>query len=616
MNEPPLKQKVVVTKKGRVQSIIQTINQNFWGNRLEKRSHRARQILLERVQSFWIDSILEKSLYQVAAIELGFENRPDMVKQPWDRILHIPDYIPHPISEETKIFEVFEQLGHSLLILGQPGTGKTTTLLELTKDAIIRAKDDPTFPIPVVLNLHSWTTEAGSISNWIISELNLRYYIPEIITKEWLEGNDLLLVLDGLDEVKTKYREQCVIAINKFMINNGVTLLVFACRSDDYMNLANQIPVRGAIELMLLKPQQVDEFLEQAGDTLSGVKSAMKQDYTLREIAKTPLMLSVMAMAYQNKSIKELDIFDSIEQRRQHLFSTYSTSMFNRVARSKNERYSQENTIYWLSQLAKKMEQHNQSILSIEQIQPTWLSPSKLFSSYNILFFVVCLLVFGIFSFPNSTTQWGAIITLLFGVANWYLDVLRITPVEAITWSLRDIEPKIALWATAFSIPLFIMGYLVTEQEFTRWLEIWFPNVFARLTFVFTIVFFQYLIFTGITTYSIRRIKPKPNWKINKSGQNAIKVYLVLTLFSIIWFGLPGNFFVGLLPINIHAGLPGSLQSSMPRWLGGMMFWSSCGLVAAFTLGGGKPFLQHYIIRMILGFSKQFPFRLVRFLDF
>lgn len=55
-----------------------------------------------------------------------------------------------------RILDVFDEVGGALLILGAPGTGKTTLLLELARDLLDRAEHDPTHPIPVVFPLSSW----------------------------------------------------------------------------------------------------------------------------------------------------------------------------------------------------------------------------------------------------------------------------------------------------------------------------------------------------------------------------------------------------------------------------------------------------------------------------
>jgi len=78
------------------------------------------------------------------------------------------------------MLELFDQASGSLFILGEPGTGKTTMLLELGRQAIERAQEDFTQPIPVVFNLSSWTTNM-SIADWLVEELRSKYYVSSRI---------------------------------------------------------------------------------------------------------------------------------------------------------------------------------------------------------------------------------------------------------------------------------------------------------------------------------------------------------------------------------------------------------------------------------------------------
>ena len=53
------------------------------------------------------------------------------------------------------MLNIFQEigLGRSLLILGAPGSGKTTMLLELTRQLLERARKNDDQPIPIVFNL-------------------------------------------------------------------------------------------------------------------------------------------------------------------------------------------------------------------------------------------------------------------------------------------------------------------------------------------------------------------------------------------------------------------------------------------------------------------------------
>jgi eukaryotic-like serine/threonine-protein kinase len=134
-----------------------------------------------------------------------------------DMLLRRGRALTAPVAVNMSISERFNELGGGLLILGAPGSGKTTALLELARDLIDRAEADQAYPIPVVLNLSSWALRRPALYEWLIEELHSRYRVPRSIGRQWLVKNELLPLLDGLDEVARPHRVGCVMSINSFL---------------------------------------------------------------------------------------------------------------------------------------------------------------------------------------------------------------------------------------------------------------------------------------------------------------------------------------------------------------------------------------------------------------
>ncbi len=65
-------------------------------------------------------------------LQLGKNYIPDAVERPWDLEIHLPGQERRPVPHDTPILNLFDQCSGTLLILGQPDSGKTFTLAAMT----------------------------------------------------------------------------------------------------------------------------------------------------------------------------------------------------------------------------------------------------------------------------------------------------------------------------------------------------------------------------------------------------------------------------------------------------------------------------------------------------
>ncbi len=353
-------------------SIAETISREPSPEDLKKNRVR----MLEKVRRDWVKGVLEISLHGAALMDLGMEHDPDAVEHPVGKVLRRSGQDDRDIPPKTPITEVFAEVGKKLLILGEPGSGKTTTLLELARDLITAAEKDDVLPIPVVFNLSSWATEEKSLAEWLIDELSTKYQVSRKTGAAWVATNDVLPLLDGLDEVAVGKHDACVDAINAFLGERGIAVdMAVCCRSKEHEALTGKLKLEGAIVLLPLTDVQIDGYLAGAGVELQAVRATLQHDEKLREMAQTPLMLSIMALAYRVLSAGELGKLGSVDARRKHLFDAYVERMFTR--REIEEDYIPKKTHHYLSWLAKKMVEDEQTVFYIERMQPDWLSEGQ-----------------------------------------------------------------------------------------------------------------------------------------------------------------------------------------------------------------------------------------------
>jgi predicted NACHT family NTPase len=372
-------------------TVNQTIIQKFFNifkSDSETLEQRNRRILLGHVENAWIKGVLDASLHGAALLDLGIKQDPEAVTYPWAIKKESAD---ETLPAGTSMLEIFDSIGmgRSLLILGAPGSGKTTMLLELARQLIARAREDVTYPIPMVFNLASWT-EKLTLADWLAQELNNLYSVPRKTAPDWVKGDKLLLLLDGLDEVRQDSRAKCVEAINEFRKEHGLTSLAVCSRSQDYADLNAKLSFEGAIEIQPLTQEQITEFFNRFGDEMAGIKQALEKDNALREMAETPLFISIMTLAYRGKPAEAFanGETDTIDTRRKHLFDTYIQQMFKRTARAKNNLYSSDQVKFWLSWLALKMKKSEQTLFLIEWMQPDWLPLTQLRQFIQISLFL------------------------------------------------------------------------------------------------------------------------------------------------------------------------------------------------------------------------------------
>ncbi|HEY9674343.1 MAG TPA: TIR domain-containing protein [Waterburya sp.] len=353
-------------------------------HRMTPQQSRNRQALLNKVNSYWVQGVLENSLQNRALIALGMEERLDTVAQPWNMTLEKLDQPEKTIPQGTRIMAIFDQLGEgrTLLILGEPGAGKTTSLLELTRDLINRAEQGIDHRIPVVFNLSSWASEKQTIAEWLVKELNTKYQIPKQVGQDWVKEQELLLLLDGLDEVKAERRDACIAALNAFQQEQGCEMVVTS-RIKDYEVLSNRLNFQSAIYVRSLTLDQVRQYLDSAGSNLTGLRTLLERDAALIELAKSPLMLNIMTLAYQGVAVEDLPKTEVVEERRQQLFDDYIERIFKR--RGADKQYSKTQAMRWLTWLAQKMSQQSKTVFLIEHLQPEWLDKRLHKSIYALI---------------------------------------------------------------------------------------------------------------------------------------------------------------------------------------------------------------------------------------
>ena len=346
----------------------------------DAQQRRNRIAMLNRVRSYRINGVLDPSLSGIP-LALGLRERSDMVTGSLYRDVDEEGRYSREVSAGTPMLQVYTDANGELLILGESGSGKTTLLLELACDLLERATRDETHPIPVVFDLSSWALKRQPLNLWLVEQLKHEYMVPRKLAVSWVENDQILPLLDGLDEVAAIHRESCVEEINTYHREHGLVPLVVSCRSADYDTLQTRLQLYSTVEVQPLKKEQVDDYLTSVGEQANELRLVLQKDSVLQDLATTPLMLNILRQAYQDKQIEDLISIDALDTQRHRILADYVQRKLQPKQKRKLQpkqqgrqmRYQQPQMAHWLSWLARQLALRSQTEFSIEHIQPDWL---------------------------------------------------------------------------------------------------------------------------------------------------------------------------------------------------------------------------------------------------
>jgi hypothetical protein len=345
-------------------------------------TQRDRVRVLRRLRLSYRD-ILSHSLQGVAWIDLGLAEKPDAVWSATMLLLRLSSRSEIPLPPGTSILDAYDQVEHELLILGGPGTGKSTLLLNLALQLLVRAEQQEDHPLPVILPLSSWAEKRPLLEIWIAEQLTQIYHVPRQLSERWVREDRILPLLDGLDEMNEYARSAGIAAINAYHQTHLVVPLVVCSRLTEYAVAAERqlLTLQSAVVVQPLTKEQIDASLREAGGSLSALRSALKKNTALLDLATSPLMLNVLMLAYRGTSLRELP--SKKTQLQQQVWSDYIARMVEH--KGNRARYPLQQTCAWLAFLAKQMRKRNQTILYLEHLQPEWLPSGRLSRFYELL---------------------------------------------------------------------------------------------------------------------------------------------------------------------------------------------------------------------------------------
>jgi hypothetical protein len=556
---------------------------------------RNRENLLNSVQTAWIDGVYHKSIHG-EIIKLYLTHKPDAVGlRLWGLALKQAGKKGQHLPTDYDLGQLFAKSGRNLLILGQPGSGKTFTLLQLAEFLLTEARRDPAAPLPIILNLSSWAQEKRPLADWLVEELFIQYSVTRHVARAGIAHNQFLYLLDGLDEVAAAVRDDCVTAVNTFKAAHPAEMVICS-RSEEYGALKEGLKMGTAVEIQPLTPDQIDHYLSQEGLQLQAVQTTLKTDPDLRELAETPLMLNIMTLAYQGEEKIDLRPRAGKEARCRHIYDHYIAKNFKRRPFAADSPHTQEQALRWLANLACGMTQHEQSVFYTEKLQPTWLGNGRWRRAYQLFIGLLVGSFCGLLVRQISGDLLGLIVGSLFGflLGNRQIEPREILVLRIPNWRGVRSQLKDGLLLGSFVGMLTALFFMVISGDSAGLVV---RLIIGLLVGLFFALFFGLLgalmngLISGLPQFIGSQAVAKrlhPNEAVYNSGFNGLR------------WGLVTGLVVGLIfgPVS---GL-------------------TLGLFVALVLFGGLAVVQHYSLRWLLARAGILPYsfgdcRLVAFLD-
>ncbi len=357
---------------------------------------RNREKLLNTVKTKVLQLRLQ-SLHHAVIINLVRQQPPQQLKRSWDLEVKVGKRPIFQLPAKVNIMQVFDRMKGKLLLLGNPGGGKTTTLLELARRLVIRAEKEEKTSIPVLLDLSTWQNNNQEISDWLVDQLKFKYNIPKKVTINWLENQQLLPLIDGFDQISPELSEHCLEGINKFSVDFQPKHLVVCSSFAAYKNCHNKLRVNAAVLLQPLKNSQIRDYLLVARSR--ELWNYIQDEPELLNLAKTPLMLSMMTLAYEEILIAAWRRITSKHGREKYLLNAYIRSQLggetNYKWYSRGQEPLPEQTRRWLAWLAQRMAAENIQEFRIEKLQSSWLDPNGELQTYQLIINLISVLFWG-----------------------------------------------------------------------------------------------------------------------------------------------------------------------------------------------------------------------------
>ena len=152
-----------------------------------------------------------------------------------------------------------------MVVLGEPGAGKTILALELLIRLLEHRQHDPDIPVPVLISAAAYDTRSGW-QDWLARHLALQFSIGNAVAGRLVRDGRILPMVDGLDEMdpaggNPERAGALVTAVNASIRGRERAPVLVTCRHREYQALVRGVDRATHIELVPLTGEEAADYL-------------------------------------------------------------------------------------------------------------------------------------------------------------------------------------------------------------------------------------------------------------------------------------------------------------------------------------------------------------------
>lgn len=225
--------------------------------------------------------------------------RVETVKPPQENRSGTPEAEPNQ-HEQVEQWDVLDGLRKyatdHVLLIGKPGSGKSTSLERLLWKEAGNALNNPDVNIPVLVKLRRCTSTIEVLIQDFLSRHRLSLEVAEI--EELLRQGKFLLLLDGLNELPESFMTDIANFRDRY---RRTTPMIFSTRE---LSSGGNLGITKTLKMLPLTEPQMQEFVQgYLGEEGNRLFQQLKGD-RLRKFAETPLLLWMLCRVFADECIQ------------------------------------------------------------------------------------------------------------------------------------------------------------------------------------------------------------------------------------------------------------------------------------------------------------------------